>query len=64
MAIFGTLLFAVAINLFIVPNQLYNGGILGLSQLLRSLLVTLFDINPARDISGIINFILNVPLFF
>ena len=64
MAIFGTLLFAVAINLFIVPNHLYNGGILGLSQLLRSLLVTLFDINPARDISGIINFILNVPLFF
>ena len=64
MAIFGTLLFAVAINSFIVPNQLYNGGILGLSQLLRSLLVTLFDINPARDISGIINFILNVPLFF
>ena len=64
MAILGTLLFAIAINLFIVPNQLYNGGILGLSQLLRSLLVTLFDINLARDISGIINFILNVPLFF
>ena len=63
-AVLGTLLFAIAINLFIVPNHLYNGGILGISQLLRSLLVTLFNINPARDISGIINFILNIPLFF
>lgn len=63
-AIIGTLLFSIAINLFIVPNHLYNGGILGISQLLRSLIVKLFDFNCSRDISGIINFILNIPLFF
>ena len=63
-AIIGTLLFSIAINLFIVPNHLYNGGILGISQLLRSLIVKLFDFNSSRDISGIINFILNIPLFF
>ena len=63
-AIIGTLLFSIAINLFIVPNHLYNGGILGISQLLRSLIVKLFDFNSSRDISGIINFLLNIPLFF
>ncbi len=63
-AIIGTFLFAIAINLFIVPNKLYNGGILGISQLLRSLLITLFNINSTIDISGIINLILNIPLFF
>ena len=62
-AILGTILFATAINFFIVPNKLYNGGILGLSQLIRSLILHLFDIKLSFDISGIINLIINVPLF-
>lgn len=62
-AIIGTFLFAFAINMFIVPNALYNGGILGISQLLRSLLISITKISPNFDISGLINLLINIPLF-
>ena len=63
-AITGCLLYAIAINLFIVPNSLYNGGILGISQLLRTIITTTFDLNLKFDIAGLINFAINIPLFF
>lgn len=60
----GTLMFCTAINIFIVPNDLYNGGVLGLSQLIRSMLVDVFNLNIKFDISGIIYYLINIPLFF
>ena len=63
-AITGCLSYAIAINLFIVPNSLYNGGILGISQLLRTIITTTFDLNLKFDIAGLINFMINIPLFF
>lgn len=62
-AIFGCFIFAFAINIFIVPNSLYNGGILGIAQLLRSILESFFNFKFSFDISGIINFAINLPLF-
>lgn len=62
-AILGICLFSFAINIFIVPNNLYSGGVLGLSQVLRSIILKIFDIQTDIDISGIINFCINVPLF-
>ena len=59
----GTLLFCVAINLFVVPNHLYTGGILGLSQLLRSIIIDVFNFKTNFDFSGIIYYLINVPLF-
>ena len=61
--IFGIFISCFAINIFIVPNSLYNGGVLGLSQLIRSLLESTFHFNTPFDIAGIINFLLNIPLF-
>ncbi len=58
----GSILFAVSVNLFIVPFSLYNGGIIGLAQLIRSILIEVFKLNSSFDIAGIINFFLNVPL--
>ena len=58
----GSILFAVSVNLFIVPFSLYNGGIIGLAQLIRSILIEIFKLNSNFDIAGIINFFLNVPL--
>lgn len=63
-AITGALIYALAINLFIVPNSLYNGGILGISQLLRTIIITTFNLDLNIDIAGIINFIINIPLLF
>lgn len=63
-AVIGMLIFSAGINLFIVPANLYNGGVMGISQIIRTLLVREFPIFSANtDIAGIINFLLNVPLF-
>ena len=61
--LFGSLLFAIAINVFIVPNNLYSGGILGLSQLIRSFIIDSFHLKITYDFSGLIYYLINIPLF-
>ena len=61
--IFGILLESLAVNLFVVPNHLYTGGILGVSQLIRTLILHFFDISLPIDISTIIYYLINIPLF-
>ena len=61
--ILGIFISSLAINLFIVPNNLYTGGILGLSQLIRTMLISIFKINFKFDISSVIYYFINVPLF-
>jgi len=63
LAILGTFLVCFGINKFIVPNGLYNGGILGIAQLLRNLINNFFNLETNIDIAGIINLIINIPLF-
>lgn len=60
----GSLLFCGAINIFVVPNNLYTGGILGISQLIRSIIIDVLNIKIGFDFSGILYYILNIPLFF
>lgn len=55
--------FFISVNLFIVPNNLYTGGILGLSQIIRSFLISTFNIHTNFDISSIIYYLINIPLF-
>ena len=62
-AVLGILLFCVALNIFIVPMGLYNGGVIGFSQLVRTFLVDTFDLSFDFDIAGILNYALNIPLF-
>ena len=59
----GSLLYCFAINYFIVPNHLYTGGILGLSQLIRSFSIEIFNIKTTFDFSGTIYYLINIPLF-
>ena len=58
--ILGSLLYAGSVNLFLQPLNLYAGGIPGLSQMLRTLLLPQ---TGTIDAAGIINFLLNIPLF-
>lgn len=63
-SIFGVLLFSAGINLFITPLNLYNGGLLGLCQLIRTFLISMFPNIPSNvDISGFIYYLANIPLF-
>ena len=59
----GTLMFCIAINVFVVPNDLYTGGVLGLSQLIRSIVIDLFKLKITFDFSGLIYYLINIPLF-
>lgn len=63
-AVIGMLIFSSGINFFIVPANLYNGGVMGISQIIRTLLIREFPIfSGSTDIAGMINFLLNIPLF-
>lgn len=64
MAVVGMLVFSAGINFFIVPADLYNGGVMGISQIIRTVLVQYLHIfSGSTDIAGMINLLLNIPLF-
>lgn len=58
----GTFIFCFGTNLFIVPINLYNGGVVGISQLIRTVLIDYLGFNKNIEIAGIINLLLNIPL--
>ena len=58
--IIGLILFCIGINLFIEPNHLYSGGVLGLAQLINKLINDL--LNQNIYLTGIIYLIINIPL--
>jgi uncharacterized membrane-anchored protein YitT (DUF2179 family) len=63
LAILGELLSAAAVGIFIVPQGLYTGGLMGLCQLFRTLLSQYTGIRfGAYDIAGVLYFILNIPI--
>ena len=62
-AVVGELIAAAALNLFIVPLNLYTGGIMGVCQLIRTFLQTQLGVTfGAYDIAGILYFLVNVPI--
>lgn len=64
LAVLGVFLYAVGMNLFIVPVHLYSGGLMGFCQVLRTFLVNHLHLSfGAVDIAGLIYYLLNVPLF-
>lgn len=64
MAIGGSFLFALGANIFTVPMGFYNGGLIGAAQLVRTFIVTVLHVNVGTlDLSGIIYYLINIPLF-
>lgn len=60
---FASLVYAVGINLFVVPSNVYVGGLLGVCQLVRTLLVEGLHLNFNIDIASILYYLINIPLF-
>ena len=57
--------YSIGINWFIVPAGLYTGGLLGLSQLFRSFLMSFFHLHFTNiDIAGLIYYAINIPFLF
>ena len=59
----GSLMFCISVNIFIVPNNLYTGGVLGIAQLIRSIIIDIIGIKCSFDFSGLLYYALNIPLF-
>lgn len=63
-SIFGAFLYAAGINLFVVPAGLYTGGVMGICQVIRTILVQFCHLNFSNiDIAGIIYYMINIPIF-
>ena len=61
-AVAGEGVVAAALNLFIVPLNLYSGGLMGSCQLIRTLLQNAGVNFGSADIAGILYFIMNIPI--
>ena len=66
LAVIGGTLFACGVNLLITPLGLYNGGFMGMAQLIRTGLVQGLKLSflSKFDIAGIIYYLINIPLFY
>ena len=54
---------AASLNLFIVPLGLYSGGLMGLCQLIRTLLQTYLSFTvTSYDIAGVLDVLINIPI--
>lgn len=60
--IVGAMIYAFGMNIFIVPMGLYSSGLMGLAQILRTLAEQYLGVNFGFDISGVLSFVLNIPL--
>ncbi len=61
-ALCGVAVYCAGTNLFMVPQHLYNGGLVGLAQAIRDILVRVGMLPESVEIAGVLSFILNIPL--
>ena len=60
----GTVLYSAGINLFVVPQGLYTGGLMGICQLIRTIFIRVSGLDFGTfDIAALIYYALNIPLF-
>lgn len=62
MILLASFVYAFSVNCFIVPMGFYSGGILGFSQVIRTIVERYTGLSFNFDISGLIAFIINIPL--
>ncbi len=64
LSVFSAFLYAAGINLFVVPTGLYTGGVMGLCQVIRTVLADNFQLSFQNfDIAGVIYYVINIPIF-
>ncbi|QNM05989.1 YitT family protein [Qiania dongpingensis] len=65
LCVIGALIYSFGMNAFVVPVQLYASGVMGVSQIIETLLVEKAHINLGGfNLTGTIYFLMNLPLFF
>ncbi len=62
-AICGAAIYAAGVNLFVVPVSLYSGGIMGVAQVIRTVLIQYLHVPLSGfDIAGLIYYAVNIPI--
>lgn len=61
-ATLGGVLFALSVNLFLIPASIYNGGIVGIAQLMSDFVVKVLGFNPPFELLGVLNLLINIPI--
>lgn len=61
-ATMGGILFALSVNLFLIPAAIYNGGIVGIAQLMSDFIVKVLNVNPPFELLGVLNLMINIPI--
>lgn len=61
--ILGSCMFALGVNLFVVPLNLYSSGLLGVSQVIRSVVNLFVPSSSQYDWSGYVYAAMNIPLY-
>ena len=64
MGVLGGILMAAGINLIVVPQGMYSGGLYGLCQVIRTLLVTRAGLSLPFDLAGLLYLLVNLPMFY
>ena len=57
------LVYAIGLNMFIVPAGIYSGGLMGICQLIRTLLTQYAGLKVGFDIAGVLYYLFNIPIF-
>ena len=63
LTIAGSVIYVIGVNFFLTPLNLYSGGLIGVSQLIRTLIVNATGWKINIDLAGIIFYVINVPIF-
>ena len=61
--IIGSILLSLGIYLFVTPNGINFGGVIGLAQIIEYFLVKCMPNFSKMNLVGVINFLINIPLF-
>ena len=62
MGVLGGILLAISVNLFVVPQGMYSGGLYGLCQVIRTLMVEHLGLETSVDLAGVLYLLVNLPL--
>lgn len=61
----GSVIFSAGLNLFIIPHRMFNGGFLGIAQVLEYICTHFLHINIGTlPLSGILYYLINIPILF
>lgn len=62
-ALVGCFIYSMGINLFIIPENMYSGGIMGICQLINHCLTNILGFSiGTQDLTGIIYYLINIPI--